>query len=106
MRSAWLLLAISMAGCAETDPYERPGMWQPEGANAGNMAAMIERPADLRRGRGDPGATRVESQLAVARIWEGHERPLLNDAGAQTAAPPTGAPPAVPPAPAPPPGAH
>ncbi len=101
MRLAQLVLALSVTGCAATDPYERPAMWQPEGANAGNIAAMIERPSDLRRGRGDLGPIRVEGQLAVARIWEGRERPLPNDAGAQAAAAPTG----VPPLPSPP-GGH
>ena len=48
------LSLLALAGCAESDPYRRPGMWQPEGANAANMAAMVERKSDLVHGRGDP----------------------------------------------------
>ena len=79
-----LALTLALASCAATDPYERPGMWQPEGVVAGNIAAMLDHPSDLRRGRGDPGVTRLQGQMAVARIWEGRERPLPNspaDAG-------------------------
>lgn len=77
------LFALSVSACAITDPYLRPGAWQPEGANAGNIAAQLERPTDLHRGRATGRPLPVEAQLAVARIYEGRERPLGHGAAAE-----------------------
>lgn len=66
---------LLVAGCAEGYLYRRQGMWQPEGANAANLAAMVQRPADLLRGRGDPVAERREAADAVKRLWEDRQRP-------------------------------
>ena len=75
-RYALLLGIILLAGCAETDPYSRPGMWQPEGANGANLAAMVERPSDLVRGRSDRTAITRESRDAVERLWGDRVRPF------------------------------
>ncbi len=42
------LMLLAIAGC--TDPFERPGTWQPTGANDRNLRAMIADPDDLERG--------------------------------------------------------
>ena len=65
-----------LAGCAETDPYLKSGMWQPVGANARNLAAMVETPTDLLRGRGTTGTPGVEAAPAVSRYWSGKATPL------------------------------
>jgi type IV pilus biogenesis protein CpaD/CtpE len=69
-------LILLLSGCAAVDPYRRPGMWQPEGANAANMAAMVERPFDLLRGRKDRTARTHHARDAVERLWEERQRPL------------------------------
>lgn len=69
------LLLAAAAGCSETDPYSRPGMWQPEGANAGNMAAMVANPSDLVRGQAGQGVTRQSGEAAVLRLWLGAVKP-------------------------------
>ncbi|MBV8912810.1 MAG: hypothetical protein JOZ05_07215 [Acetobacteraceae bacterium] len=75
---------VLLAGCAETDPYRRPGMWQPEGANAANLAAMVELPSDLVRGRSDRTALTRESQGAVERLWEDRARPFPGQSRSST----------------------
>ena len=62
-----LLLALGwlLAGCAQTDPYTRPGEWHPLGANAANLRAMIADPRDLDEGR---GAGFSEGDVAVAAV--------------------------------------
>lgn len=74
LSSATLLAALAAAGCTETDPYAREGTWQPTGANARNIAAMVTNKQDLIRGRGAPGSDPVEATSAVLRLWEGTPR--------------------------------
>ncbi|MEJ0016004.1 MAG: hypothetical protein WDN25_05465 [Acetobacteraceae bacterium] len=72
---------LTLAACQEMDPYTRPGTWQPTGANAGNIAAMVADPYDLIRGR---PATRVDSKasdLAVGRLWTDKPKPLPDPGG-------------------------
>jgi type IV pilus biogenesis protein CpaD/CtpE len=91
---AWLALAL-LAACAETDPYRRSGMWQPEGANAANIAAMVERPSDLVGGRNDRAPETRQARDAVERLWEdrqrtlrgGHAQPATNATGAAATTP-------------------
>ncbi len=47
----WLSAAACLAGCAGTEPYQRDGVWTPTGANAANLAAMLDNPGDLAQGR-------------------------------------------------------
>lgn len=70
------LLAAFVAGCAEADPYRRHGMWQPEGANSANIAAMVQNPADLLRGRAERSAETHRAADAVERLWSDRERPF------------------------------
>ena len=42
-----LSLPLALAACAMEDPLTRPGLWQPIGANATNLAAMVADPQDL-----------------------------------------------------------
>ena len=51
-------LILACAGCNAIDPLYRDGLWHPTGANAANLAAMVDVPSDLVRGAGrrDAGA--------------------------------------------------
>jgi hypothetical protein len=75
LRSAAVALLISVAGCTQ-DPFERPGTWQPTGANERNLRAMIQNERDLSRGvgaineRGNAGAN------ATTRLFIERRRPL------------------------------
>jgi len=100
----FLLLAcplLTMAGCTETEPYNRVGMWSPVGANTRNIAAMAADPRDLIRGHGDgAGANGRMSADAVNRLRDGTTKPLLSISaqsapGADVA--PAGAPAGAPP---------
>lgn len=73
---AVLIPALLLAGCAETDPYLRPGQWQPTGANAINLAAMVANPHDLLRGRGTNGTPAVEAAPPIQRYWSGNRTAL------------------------------
>ena len=71
-----LLTLVALAACAETDPYQKAGQWQPTGANALNLAAMVASPADLLRGRGERGAQGKEAAPAVERLFQGRPAAL------------------------------
>ncbi|HUB14306.1 MAG TPA: hypothetical protein VMB34_20310 [Acetobacteraceae bacterium] len=70
------LLAGFTAGCAAIDPYQRAGMWRPEGVNDGNIAAMVQDPRDLARGHGDAGPRWNTGEAAVDRLWRDKVKPL------------------------------
>ncbi len=65
-------------------------MWQPEGVNAGNIAAMAVDPHDLIRGQGTSGPGWKTGADAVDRLWQGKPRPLLGSTQPQS---PNGEPP-------------
>lgn len=69
--AASLLVLASLAGCAATDTYSRPGTWHPDGANAVNIAAMAAHPEDLMRGRGTPGSDGTLAADAIDRLGDG-----------------------------------
>jgi len=76
----FLLLAVLAVGaCTDTEPYNRPAMWAPAGANARNIAAMAAQPRDLVRGHGDGGGANGRTSAdAVARLRDGFPRPLAS----------------------------
>jgi hypothetical protein len=76
VRSIGLLLAALVSGCAQIDPYTREGMWQPEGANDSNLAAMVANPYDLIRGHGETLPQPRLATLAVSRLLGGTPAPL------------------------------
>jgi hypothetical protein len=79
------LLMLVVCGCAADDPYRASDLWQPTGANAGNLAAMAARQRDLLVGRGRAsGGNRLEAD-AVERLWEGRARPLISATGSAAA---------------------
>jgi hypothetical protein len=85
-----------VAGCAQIDPYQRPGMWRPDGVNEGNIAAMVQDPRDLVRGHPAQGPEWTTGTAAVDRLWQDKPRPLLLSSppaqgGADAAPPATGA---------------
>lgn len=69
-------LALAASGCAASDPDRAEGMWQPSGANAGNLAAMAARPQDLVLGRGRPAADARMGADAIDRLWLDRAKPL------------------------------
>ena len=72
-----LLILAALCGCTAADPYAREGMWQPNGANSLNLAAMVANPYDLIRGRGDAGAQPVQATTATDRLLADKAKPLL-----------------------------
>ena len=88
-------VVLAAAGCAETDPYMRPGLWQPTGANALNLAAMVERPSDLLRGRGTRGSPAFEALPPVGRIITGKLTPLPSSGSQEGPGGPAAPPPPV-----------
>jgi len=82
-----ICLALGLVtGCAQTDPYQRPGMWQPEGVNAGNIAAEVQDPRDLIHGHAEPGPEWKTGTAAVNRLWDDKAKPLLSDTSTAPAA--------------------
>lgn len=88
-----LLGSLALAGCSQTDPFERSGTWKPFGANDANIATMAANPADLSRGQAVPTINNRTSAGAVTRLWQGPPPAGPNAAAnAPAAAPPGGAP--------------
>jgi uncharacterized membrane protein YgcG len=67
---------VALAGCDSRDPYMRTDVWQPTGANAGNIAAMVADPHDLISGHGVAVQNSNAPALAVTHIWLDQPKPL------------------------------
>jgi type IV pilus biogenesis protein CpaD/CtpE len=78
-----LALGCLLAGCAELDPYQRPGVWRPLGANAANLRAMVSDPRDLEYGRASGPSPGDIGAAAVARLRADAVRRLPASATAQ-----------------------
>ena len=74
--AAALLLTAMAGGCAQVDPYTRDGMWQPEGVNDQNLAAMVAQPTDLLHGHGESLPQPRLASVAVTRLLSGTPTPL------------------------------
>lgn len=69
--SALLFATLALSGCAQLDPFQREGIWKPSGVNDANIAATVDNPADLARGREDARGTVRTPTIAVDRLWAG-----------------------------------
>jgi uncharacterized membrane protein YgcG len=69
----WLALAaatpLALAACQVPDTSGADATWSPKGMNAANLAAMVADPADLVRGRDDPGPDHKLAARAVLDLW-------------------------------------
>jgi hypothetical protein len=90
-RTGWLCaLLVPLAlcsGCDATDPYQRAGLWQPDGAVQGDIAAMVANPHDLVAGQG-PASPAQYGPDGVLPLWNGNPKALLtnSDTGGGAAA--------------------
>lgn len=97
MKYPVLLLVLAGAGCASTDPYQRPGMWHPAGVNDANLRAMVAVPSDLVVGAPSGPGGGGQAAAALDRARHDRVRPLPASAIAKigppatAAAPPAGA---------------
>lgn len=91
-----LAAMLLLAGCAATDPYQRAGMWRPEGVVNANLAAQLADPHDLVRGRGDSGPVYRQAATAVTRLWTATPQQAAPVAASAAAPAPGGDTPAAP----------
>ena len=82
-RIACLGLLLAMGGCAFTDPYERAGVWRPNGANDANLIAMVKTPSDLVQGVGDGLGNGQLAAAAIERLRADKVKPLPDSGVAQ-----------------------
>lgn len=77
-RTVWLIGALLVAGCSYdlTDPYQRPGTYNPTGVNDANLRAMVANPHDLVEGEGTGTSLGAEAAPPVARVLAGKRYPL------------------------------
>jgi hypothetical protein len=91
-RIGWLMIALVVASCAPdaSDPYLRPGTWNPVGDNDANLRVMVANPHDLVEGVGQSTSAGAEAAAPVARVIAGKRYPLpqLNAADINIIAPP------------------
>ena len=66
-----VLAMVALAGCSQTDPYQRAGTWKPSGVNDANIAAQLANPADLVQGRAATTDSVRTSTGPVERLWVG-----------------------------------
>jgi hypothetical protein len=81
--TALLLLLVVVTGCHQLDPYQREGVWRPNGANAADLRAMVAVPADLAAGRPAAPANGGLAAEALDRLRQDRVRPLPDSAVAQ-----------------------
>jgi hypothetical protein len=84
MRVGLVMSVMTLTACQEMDPYARTDMWQPTGANAGNIAAMVANPHDLINGRGVTTVDSKASNIAIGHVWSDTPKPLLDPGGASS----------------------
>ena len=70
------LALFSIAGCALTDPYQRPGIWRPLGVNDLNFEIQVARLADLEKGRGSATVDGETAALPIERLRRDKARAL------------------------------
>jgi hypothetical protein len=77
-RFGWLLIALLVTGCTNdmSDPYLRPGTWNPTADNDANLRAMVANPHDLVEGTGQGASAGAEAAPPVARVLAGKRYPL------------------------------
>lgn len=71
-----LIGLLALSACGNRDPYLRDDVWKPDGANAGNLAAMVADPNDLIVGRHSLRGDTKASSGAIQHIWTGQPQPL------------------------------
>ena|SRR5690242_15448340 len=78
--TVWLIGALLVVGCDTylTDPYLRPGTYNPTGVNDANLRVMVANPHDLVAGTGTDASTGAEAAPPVARMLAGKRYPLPN----------------------------
>ena len=88
---------LALTGCDQTDPLTRNYVWHPTDVNLHNIAAQVDNPEDLLRGRESAGRRSAQESDAVTRLWGGKSTGMLSPAGgpatgggAPAAAPPAG----------------
>jgi hypothetical protein len=79
-RVCWLIGLVVISGCNYDpfDPYQRPGTWNPDGANQSNLRAMVANPHDIIEGTGQSVSSGAEAAPPVARVLAGKRYPLPN----------------------------
>jgi hypothetical protein len=68
---------VALGGCTlDRDPMDRPGTWQPTGANEHNLRAMVATPSHLDRGIGASTDRGQAGSLAATRLFTDRRRRL------------------------------
>ena len=78
-----LLLLFVFAGCEKIDPYQRAGVWRPNGANDANLRAMLVVPSDLAVATPASSADGGLAAAALSRLRRDQVRPLPDSGLAQ-----------------------
>jgi hypothetical protein len=80
LRSTALLFLVVLAGCDGIDPYQREGVWRPNGANEANLRAMVVVPSDLAVASRSGPADGTLAAAAMSRLHHDRVRPLPDSA--------------------------
>lgn len=80
-----LASAIALTACTQPE-IDRPGTWQPMGANERNLRAMLANPQDAYGGTGAITSRGNSGSRAVTRLLTDRRRPLLDASTSQIGA--------------------
>jgi type IV pilus biogenesis protein CpaD/CtpE len=69
LTAAAVTSAALLAGCAQTDPLTREGVWRPTHVNRADITLMAANPADLVRGTGETTSSGVMAAAAIDRLY-------------------------------------
>jgi type IV pilus biogenesis protein CpaD/CtpE len=75
--------AALLAGCAQTDPIRREGVWTPTHVNRADITLMAANPADLVRGTGETTSSGVMAAAAIDRLYTNKLKKLPDSGLAQ-----------------------
>lgn len=85
--AAAALATLSAGACSPRYEYDRPGTWQPTGANEANLRAMLADKRDLAGGASASTERGNTAARAVTRLLNDRRRPLQNVTTSRVAPP-------------------
>jgi type IV pilus biogenesis protein CpaD/CtpE len=75
------LTLLTLTGCDQIDPLTRPYVWHPTDINVHNIAAQVDNPADLIRGRETKSRRAMQESDAVDHLWAGKPAQFIGSGG-------------------------
>ncbi len=76
--AALAAMAAPLAGCNDTDPLLKEGLWHPIHVSRANLVMQAANPSDLVRGHAVPGTPAVLATAGIDRLEAGKPKKLID----------------------------